>query len=110
MPDLLQDEEALFSRAQYRTLLEVGEAIAVHRDLGELFHDLAQRLPRIVPFDFINLILHDSTHDVMRLHLLVVPVTCTIRPGLELPMDESPGGLVWQTQQALVVENVALEN
>ena len=100
----------LFSREQYRTLLEVAEAIAVHRDLGELFHDLAQRLPRIVPFDYINLVLHDPTRNVMRLHLLVVPEPSTISPGLELPVDESPGGLVWKTQQPLVVENVALES
>ncbi|MCI0684907.1 MAG: sigma 54-interacting transcriptional regulator [Gemmataceae bacterium] len=109
MSALLQDQQALFSREQYRTLLEVAEAIAAHRDLGELFHDLAQRLPRIVPFDYINLVLHDAARNVMRLHLLVTPEPSTINPGLELPVDESPGGLVWSTQQPLIVENVALE-
>ena len=103
-------DRRFLSREQYRTLLEVAEAIAVHRDLGELFHDLAQRLPRIVPFDYINLVLHDPARNVMRLHLLVVPEPSTIRPGLELPVDESPGGLVWKTQQPLVVEDVALES
>src|SRR5262245_48031301 len=47
MHDFLQDGLAQFSREQYRTLLEVGEAIAVHRDLAELFDDLAVRLPPI---------------------------------------------------------------
>ena len=41
----------------------------------------------------------------MRLHLLVVPEPSTIKPGMELPVDESPGGLVWKTQQPLVVED-----
>src|SRR5262245_60941515 len=109
MPELLRSPQIDFSREQYRALLEVAEAIAVHRDLGGLFHDLAQRLPRVVPFDFVNLVLHDAARDVMRLHLLVVPTTCTINPGLELPVDESPGGLVWKTQEPLVVEDVALE-
>ena len=86
---------------QYQALVEIAEAIAVHRDLDELFQDLAQRLPRIVPFDYINLVLHDPARDVMRLHLLVAPEPSTIRPGLELPIDESPGGLVWKTQQAV---------
>src|SRR5262249_47004701 len=95
---------------QYRTLLEVAEAIATHRDLGELFDDLARRLPRIVPFDFFNLVLHDPARHVMRLHLLVTPEPSTISPGLELPVDESPGGLVWQTQEPLVVENAALDS
>jgi len=71
--------------------LEVAEAIVVHRDLGELFQDLAQRLPRIVPFDYTNLVLHDPNRDVMRLHILVVPQPSTIRPGLEFQVDESPG-------------------
>src|SRR5262249_29475512 len=72
--------------------------------------DLAQRLPRIVPFDYINLVLHDPARDVMRLHLLVVPEPSTIRPGLELPVDTSPGGVVWKTQQPLLVEDVARES
>ncbi len=110
MPESLQNGQALFSDEQYRTLLEVAEAIALRRNLGELFQDLAQRLPRIVPFDYINLVLHDPARDVMRLHLLVVPEPTTIRPGLELPVDASPGGLVWSTQQPLVVEDVALES
>ena len=42
----------------------------VHRNLNELFTDLAQRLPRVVPFDYINLLLHDPARDVMRLHIL----------------------------------------
>jgi formate hydrogenlyase transcriptional activator len=110
MSEVLRNHQAAFSREQYRTLLEVAEAIAVHRDLGELFQDLAGRLPPIVPFDYINLVLHDPTRDIMRLQFLVVPEPSTIRPGLELPVDQSPGGLVWKTQQPLVVENVALES
>ena len=32
---------------RYQALLEVAEAISAHRDLHELFRDLAQRLPRV---------------------------------------------------------------
>jgi len=109
---ILSPQEADLLHSQYQALLEISEAIAVHRDLNELFHDLAQRLPRIVPFDFINLVLHDPTSELMRLHTLVAPETSTIRPGLELPIDESPAGLVWKSQQPLMieVENVAVES
>src|SRR5262249_46330025 len=103
MPELLQSRPTPLSREQYRALLEVAESIAVHRDLDELFRDLAQRLPRIVSFDFINLVLHDPEGDVMRLHLLVVPQPCTLSAGLELPVDASPGGLVWTSQEPLTV-------
>src|SRR5262245_43633676 len=109
MSELMHETQTLFTRDQYRTLLEVAEAIAVHRDLGELFDDLGQRLPRMVPFDYINLVLHDPDRNVMRLHLLVTPEPSTIAPGLELPVDESPGGLVWKTQEPLVVEDATLE-
>jgi len=109
---ILSPQEADLLHSQYQALLEISEAIAVHRDLNELFQDLAQRLPRIVPFDFINLVLHDPTSELMRLHTLVAPETSTIRPGLELPIDESPAGLVWKSQQPLMieVENVAVES
>src|SRR5262245_14843018 len=98
MLGLSQNGRAQFSREQYRALLEVAEAIAAHRDLGKLFHELSQRLPSIVPFDYINLVLYDPAREVMRLHLLLTPEPSTISPGLELPTDESPGGLVWKTQ------------
>jgi len=109
---ILPPQEADLLNSQYQALLAISEAIAVHRDLHALFHDLAQRLPRIVPFDFINLVLHDPTRQVMRLHALVGPESSTIRPGLELPIDQSPAGLVWKSQQPLMVEveDVAAES
>jgi formate hydrogenlyase transcriptional activator len=97
-------------RDRLRLLLEVSESIASHPDLNELFHDLAQRLPRIVPFDYINLVLHDPARNVMRLHLLAAPVEATIKPGAEFPVDDSPGGFVWQTQGPLIVNDIALES
>src|SRR5206468_5769429 len=107
--NVLHHEDLSHDRDRLRLLLEVSESIASHRDLDELLHDLSQRLPPIVPFDYINVILHDSAREVMRLHILAAPASSTIRPGLELPVDESPGGLVWQTQQPLMVADVALE-
>jgi formate hydrogenlyase transcriptional activator len=97
-----QDADVLYS--QYDALLGISEAISAHRDLNELFNYLAQRLPLIVPFDFINLVLHDPAREVMRLQALVAPESATIRPGLELPVDQSPAGLVWKNQQPMMVE------
>ena len=96
-------------RHRVQLLAEVSESIASHRDLNELFRDLAQRLPRIVPFDYINLVLHDAARDVMRLQLLIAPIEATIKAGEDLPVDGSPGGFVWKTQQPLIVNDIALE-
>ena len=107
--NVLHHQDLLHRQDQLRLLLEVSEAIASHRDLEELFRDLAQRLPQIVPFDFINAVLHEPARDVMRLWLLVTATPCTISPGLELPVEESPGGMVWKTQQPLTVNDITQE-
>ncbi len=56
--------------SQYQTLLEISEAIALHRDLDQLFGELAPRLHRVVQFDFANLILHEPVRQVMKSHVL----------------------------------------
>ncbi len=95
---------------QYQALLEVSEAIAVHRDLPSLFHDLVQRLHHVVNFEYMRLLLHDSERDVMRLHTLEAPdQKCDVLGCQELPVDESPGGWVWQKQEPLVVSDVEKE-
>src|SRR5438132_1589666 len=91
---------------QYQALLEVSEAIAVHRDLSELFRDLAKRLHRVVLFDHMRLLLYDPERHTMRLHVLETPQASELPPCSELPVDESPGGWVWQSQQPLVIPRV----
>ena len=107
--NVLHHQDLIHDRDRLRLLLEVTESIASHRDLEELFRDLAHRLPKVVPFDYINAVLHEPALDVMRLWLLVTSIPSTIIPGLEIPVDESPGGWVWKTQQALTVNDVAQE-
>ena len=111
--NVLHDESAEAARAELRTerdrlrlLLEVSESIAAHRSLDDLFRDLADRLPRVVPFDYINLLLHDPAKNVMRLHILEAPPESTIHAGLELPVDGSIAGRVWSTQEPVVIEDL----
>jgi formate hydrogenlyase transcriptional activator len=105
-----QSQEALsLERDRLRLLLEVSESIASYRDLKELFDVLHQRLPRLVPFDFINLVLHDPVTDVMRLQVLATEVPSTIAPGLETPVNQSPGGWAWKTQQPLMIPDLEEE-
>jgi formate hydrogenlyase transcriptional activator len=90
-------------QAQHTALLEVAEAISQHRDLGELFHELAARLHGVVEFDFLNLILHDASRNVMRLHILESAQPTKVQPGLEFPVGVTPSGWVWETQQPYVL-------
>lgn len=103
-------QQLALERDRLHLLLEVSESIASHRDLDELFRDLAQRLPHVVPFDYINVVLHDSARDVMQLRFLVTSKPSTISTGLELPVEESPGGWVWKTQQPLIVNDIMQEH
>jgi formate hydrogenlyase transcriptional activator len=98
----LPGQEAEYLTRQYLTLLEVSESIVSHRELTELFHDLAPRLHRAVQFDFINLILHEPERNVMVSNVLEAPDLNYTCPSGECPM-ETPGGWVWQTQQPWVV-------
>jgi formate hydrogenlyase transcriptional activator len=94
---------------EYQALLEVSESVAVHRDLNALFHDLARSLPKVLKFDFLALVLHDPTRNVMRLHILETQLPIDVRAGTETPVEESLGGWVWKTQQPIVISDTQTE-
>jgi formate hydrogenlyase transcriptional activator len=96
--------------APYRILLEVAEAIASYRDLRELFHVLAERLHLVVEFDYLNLILHDPKRNVMRLHILETSRPTQVEAGLEIPIEWSAAGLVFETQEPLVIPDIEKED
>ena len=93
---------------QYRALLDVSESIALNRDLNALFEDLAQRLRGVVQFDYLNLVLHVAEHNAMRLRVLA-STGAMDSSSWETPVEESPSGFVWQTQEPLVIPDVRQE-
>jgi formate hydrogenlyase transcriptional activator len=107
--NVLHYQDLTLDRDRLRLLLEVSESIASHRDLAELFRDLVQRLHRVAHFEHMRLLLHDPERNVMRLHILETPRASELPPCSDLPVDESPGGWVWQTQQPLVIPRVEQE-
>ncbi|MGQ0557226.1 MAG: sigma-54-dependent Fis family transcriptional regulator [Nitrospiraceae bacterium] len=95
---------------QYRALLEVSESITAHHDLTELFRALAQRLPRVVHVNFIILTLHDPERGIIRVHTIQANVPADLVGGHEGPVEESPAGLVWQTQESILIPDLAKEH
>ncbi|MCG3113935.1 MAG: sigma 54-interacting transcriptional regulator [Candidatus Manganitrophus sp. SB1] len=95
---------------RYRSLLEVTEAIALHRDLHELFRDLAKRLPQVVSVHFVGLSLYNAERNTVRLHTLQANVPAEIIGGHESSLENSPAGFVWQQQDALIVHDVNEEH
>ena len=89
----------------HRALLAVSEAIVAHRDLPALFHELAGRLRHVVHFDAVSLVLHEPADNTMRLHVL--ETSEPVPPGtvIVLSVEDDPAGLVWQTQQPLIMSS-----
>jgi formate hydrogenlyase transcriptional activator len=81
----------------------------LHRDLAALFHDLAQRLHRVVRFDILTLTLHNAAQNTMRLHILETEEPSDVQTGMETPIEESMSGWVWQHQQPLIIPDLELE-
>ncbi len=99
-----------YQTQRYRALLEVSEAISIHRDLHELFRALAHRLPQVVDVNFVGLSLYDPERNVMRLHTIQANVPAEIVAGGESALDETPAGFVWQTQEPLLIADLTKEH
>src|SRR6202035_4126826 len=109
MGNLERDGQELSGCQQYGTLLAVSQAIVSHRDLATLFHDLAGRLHLVVRFDYLACSLHDATNNTMVPHILETSEPIPVRAPGTSPMDD-PAGIVLQTQQPLIVSDVAEES
>src|SRR5262245_41029912 len=94
---------------KYSTLLEVSQAIASHRELSELFQDLAERLRLVLPFDYMSLRLYDRERSIMRRHVLVKSSPVEVPFGDELPVEDSLSGWVWRHQQAVLINSIEQE-
>lgn len=94
---------------RYQALLEVAQAISIHRDLDQLFRDLAHRLPRVVLVNYVDLSLYDPIKKIMRLHTIQANVPADLIGGHEVPVEGCPAGLVWQGQEPLIVPNLSEE-
>src|SRR5215467_8664151 len=94
---------------QYLALLELSEAIASHRDISELFHDLACRLRNLFEFNYLGLFLHDGQQNVMRLHVLETCEPTSWQAPSEIPIEGTVAGTVWQNQQPLIISDIVEE-
>lgn len=91
---------------RYKSLLDVSRAISSTQDQTELFSELAHHLRQVVRFDFLNVLLHEPAHNVMRLYLLEGVRHRNIEPGVEFPVDESFAGWVWKHHKPYIISNI----
>jgi formate hydrogenlyase transcriptional activator len=87
---------------QYSILLELSKAIASHRDLADLFHEMARRLHDLFDFRNLAVMLHDGRRNVMRVHTLDTTDPSMLSLPHEVPAEGSIAGWVWQNQQPFI--------
>ncbi|MBN2337662.1 MAG: sigma 54-interacting transcriptional regulator [Acidobacteria bacterium] len=94
----------------YEALFELSQAISGHDDLGGFCRALAGSLRRVVPFDYLALLLHDAESDTLRMQALAPEEEIGER-GLERipPGEATPAGWVWTHQLPLFIPRVDRE-
>jgi formate hydrogenlyase transcriptional activator len=98
-----------FPAEQCLMLNDVARIIASRRNLSDLFHDLAERLHRLVDFSYLGVMLYDPAQHVLQLHTLESAAQGPLRPGAAYAVDAIPSGWVWQHQQPLVIGDLTQE-
>jgi formate hydrogenlyase transcriptional activator len=110
-PELSTSTQAVANEQtrKYLTLLELSKAIASHRELPLLFHDLACRLKTLFDFTHLGILLHDPAREVMKMHLIESCEPSLWSTPKEVPIAGSIAGWVWETQQPVVIRDLELE-
>jgi formate hydrogenlyase transcriptional activator len=101
--------EADATLRKYLTLVEVSRVIVSYRDLSELFDALSQCLHRLLTFNYLSVVLHDESTNLMRLHVLHSTAKTPASVRWQFPVGESFSGMVWETQQVLNVRAITAE-
>ena len=97
-------------REQYITLLGLAKTIALHRNLPDLFHDLACRLQNLFDFRDIGILLHDGSRNIMRVQILESCEPESLQATFEVPIEGSVAGWVWQNQEPAIVDDLEQES
>jgi formate hydrogenlyase transcriptional activator len=92
----------------YEAVVALSRSIAGRTDLPSLLAGVAESLRRVVRFDHVGMILHDSNRNVMQGQILSAPGSPVIN-SLESPVDDDPSGWVWLNQQPLVISPLETE-
>ena len=93
---------------RYRTLRQIADAMVLHRNLRDLFLDLANRLRRALPFNFITFVLHDAENNALRLHSWSVTGGRAFHP-VQWTVEDTAAGWVWKQQRPLLIRDVRAE-
>jgi len=97
------------SALKYRALTEISEAFIGCRDCDALFRSLWNSLSKLIPFDYLVLVLINEHARSARIETIAGGVLEGMPIGQDLPLDGSPSNTVWETQQPLYLPHLSVE-
>lgn len=101
----IQNESALLR--QYRSLLEINNAVVSQLDLRELLHTTSAILRQHIHHDIAGISLYEETSRMFRVLVLDNP-PANWEEGYLLPLEGTPDGLAFQTRQVVWREHLDL--
>jgi formate hydrogenlyase transcriptional activator len=93
---------------RFARLLEFAHSVSFRDEPSVLFQDLAPRLRRIVPFDFINFGLYSAPAETIKMFMWDGEVWPA--EPMEVSLDEAAVGWVWKNQSTLYINDLLEEN
>ena len=88
---------------KYRALLEISEALVARQECGALFGSLWASLHKLIPFDFLVLILQREEKSQIACRMAIAGEDEIDAEDSAIPLAGTPSGLVIETQQPLYV-------
>jgi formate hydrogenlyase transcriptional activator len=92
---------------RYEALLEMADLVVHYHSLPELFAVMAGRLRQVAAADAAHFALYDPVKNVMRDYFWEKSALSVA--GAERLVEDSPPGWAWQTQQSLVIPDLAAD-
>jgi formate hydrogenlyase transcriptional activator len=104
-PERYSGSEDEFRR--YQALLRLADLIVHHHDGGDLFPELTARLHQVAIFEVAGVCLHDPLKNTLSLRVWEGSQLGTA--PVDLPMEDTTAGWVWENQQPLTFPDVQKE-
>src|SRR5258708_34463622 len=101
-PEVVGDGFRLSAATRYESLVGVSNAIGTHRDPQELFGALVKELHRVLRFDYIGVTIRDEKSNTVHDHFVDAETEAVIPRDPDLPVEDTDGWRVYQSQEALV--------
>jgi formate hydrogenlyase transcriptional activator len=92
---------------RHAALLEMADVLSRHHEPSDLFRALAPSLSAVVPFDFLDFALHESSGQLVKFHVWDGETWPAV--PLEIAVNDAAVDWVWERQQPLAIDDLERE-